>query len=155
MPIVQRLVDADEARANALAEADRAERQLEALDNMSRIYLDHVARLEASATEMKGALSSIHRMLPELSQFVVAMTGQNNEPLFNRPNCDARLLNRMAEILADDIQPLAPHRAVGQDAAKWVTSWADEEGRGIRALMNGFTSQLKARIGELRASAAE
>lgn len=155
IPLVQRAVDADEARELALVQAERAESQLDAMERMSGEYLDEVAKLEASAIAMSASLASIHGMLPKLSEMTLSMTGQTNEPLFGRPNCDTRLFGRLADVLADDLRPLAAYQAARHDSEKWLPAWADEESRNMKHLLGTAMLRLRQQVAALRASASE
>ncbi|NRP19906.1 hypothetical protein LPJGGPFB_03164 [Ensifer adhaerens] len=154
IPIVQQLVDADDARDQALAQAQYIESQLAAVEQVTGLYIEQVAKLEAATTEMRAAFTAIHTLLPEAGEFVRSMTGQQNEPLFGRDNCDRRLFARMAETLDREFLPLDPYRSPRVDSDKWLSSWTEEEGRNITALLGSCTYRLRMRIDELRAAAA-
>lgn len=155
IPIVQQLVDADDARDQALAQAQYIESQLAAVEQVSGLYIEQVARLESATTEMRAALSAIHVVLPEFGELARSMTGQQDEPLFTRDNCDRRLFARMAETLDREFLPLDPYRSPRMDSEKWLASWTEEESRNIRALLGACTFRLQRRIDELRTGSAE
>lgn len=155
IPIVQQLVDADDARDQALAQAQYIESQLAAVEQVSGLYIEQIAKLESATAEMKAAFIAIHVLLPEFGELARSMTGQQDEPLFTRDNCDRRLFARMAETLDQEFLPLGPYRSPRMDSEKWLAAWTEEENRNIRALLGACTYRLERRIEELRAGVAE
>lgn len=155
LPLVQQLVDADDARTGALREALRLEEGLKHFEEGNAAYLGHVATIEGATAEMFKAFAAIHAMLPTLSTHILTLTGQTHDPLFIRQNSDARLFNRMAAVLGDEFEPLRPYSAPASDVLAWPISWVDHESRTVDAMVRGFLSKLRAQIAELRSSAEE
>lgn len=155
IPIVQLLVDADDARDQALAQAQYLESQLASVEQVRGLYIEQVAKLEVATGEMRSAFMAIHLLLPEFGELARSMTGQQDEPLFSRDNCDRRLFARMAETLDREFQPLDPYRSPRMDSDRWLASWTEEEGRNITALLGACTYRLQRRIDELRTGSAE
>jgi hypothetical protein len=155
VPVVQKLVDADEARVQALNEADRTEGTVAAYEKLFADYIEGVSVAESASKELRAALSLVHRVMPQLSEVAFQVSGQRDEAFLNRPNADARLLNRMAQILSNDVQPLAQFRATAMDENQWLPSWAEEESRHLKNMFGKHVFRLKQRAAELRASAAE
>jgi len=155
IPLAQRLVDADDARAQASADAGRIEMQIDRYETLVGTYLDAVAKIETLTVELHGALGTVHAAMPELRDAAYQLSGQRDEPILNGNNVDARLLARMAEVLGDDMSALGGFRVARRDSEKWLAAWAEEESRSLKNVFGKPVLRARERAQNLRASAAE
>lgn len=144
--LATQMIADDEEREIALVQAERVEKLISNLEDVRDQYLAEVERLQKSAEEMAGSLSSINQLMPKLAALGYDISGFTNMPDLQPVGYEARVISRIAETIAEfftSTDPLGRFRVARVDSEKWLPSWAADERRRLSNLLG--TPMLKAR----------